>query len=196
MINIVRTIVKYLLIITLVFEAALARAQDSLRIKWGVEVGVASVGYGIRGQLTIDDEHRMLVGLAQAARWQYDFPPLRIGYQYAPLREGKKLRWLYTFEASYGKKTHLSPSRLLLTDNGFMVSDIYFRSDRTHLLVGFGMEFNLLKYFKINGYPLVGYQIHKGSKQYQNPNIPSVYFDYSGFSLGFSVGLTYEFSQK
>ena len=138
----------------------------------------------------------MLVGFAQAARFQYDFFPLRIGYQYAPLRGGEKFRWLYTFEASYGRKTHLSPSRLVTTENGYELSDIYDTSTRIHQMVGFGMEFKLLKYLKFNGYPLIGYQIYHVSIHYPNPSIPSVFNDYSGFSLGFSFGLTYEFSQK
>ena len=186
---------RSLLVFILVMAGGIIRAQDSLRFRWGVELGVTNV-VGLRGQLSIYDKHRILLGLAYAEPVAYNFYPVRFGYRFAPTIEGRKHKWIYAYEMLYGWKTHVSPSRLILNDNSYILTDLHTNQMGIDQYFGFGMEFNLLKYFKMNASVLLGYRIYRSNIEYSNPNLATQVYNYSEPIAALALGLVCEFSAK
>ena len=170
-----------------------ALSQDSTTSKWAIELGVSQLGFGIRGQYTYKAKHRILLGVAYASVPSSNFWPIRIGYQYLQIRSEKRFDWIYVLEATYSLKTHVSPSRLQLSaPNTLALSDIRYRTGTLKYLAGFGVEFNLLKYFKLNMYPALAYYQYDYTVSYSNPDFSSSYDDGKGFLLGGGIGLVYQ----
>ena len=191
------TVFVWIISVLMLVNPLSSQGQDSLKFKWGLELGAGPVGFGLRGQVQFNNAHRILIGMAYSPRFYYDFYPIRFGYQYAFAIVDKKHRWIYAIETTYRIKNHLSPSRLIEDGNGDLaLTDEFYSYSEIGVFLGFGIQFNLLKYFKATAYPLVGYEFERRSREYSNPEIESVYSKGDGVRAGIEVGLVYEFSPK